>query len=86
MTSTILHAAIVGASSLLGKELADELNRSGGAVWEITLLDVADSAGQVTAAGDEPLVIQELTDDSFTGMDVVFFASDPAATRKSTLR
>ena len=38
--------------------------------------------GQVTAAGEEPLVIQTLTADSFDGADVVFFAADAATTRE----
>jgi len=76
----MLRAVIVGASSVLGKELADELNNAAGTAWDLALLDVGDSAGQVTAAGDEALVIQPLTPDSFAGAAVVFFAADPATT------
>lgn len=82
MSATIHRAAIVGGSSLLGKEVAEELNQAGGALWDLALLDVAESAGQVTAAGDEPLLIQPLTQDSFQGADIVFFAADAETTRE----
>ncbi len=82
MKSTLLRAAIVGASSLAGKELADELLRSGGVAWNLTLLDETETAGQMTAAGDEAMVTQPLTPDSFTGADVVFFADDAELARK----
>jgi aspartate-semialdehyde dehydrogenase len=78
----IIRAAIVGASGILGKELADELNASPVATWDLALFDAGDASGQVTAAGDEPMVIQEIGPVSFVGVDVVFFAGDAATTRK----
>jgi aspartate-semialdehyde dehydrogenase len=81
MASRTLRAAIVGASTLLGRELAEQLSQSTGLVWDISLFDAEDAAGQVTEAGDEPLVIQALLPGSFDRMDVVFFASDAATTR-----
>jgi aspartate-semialdehyde dehydrogenase len=83
----ILRAAIVGASTLLGKELADELNAATTVVWDLKLFDaeLADAGvagGQVTAAGDEVLLIQTITPGAFDGMDVVFFAGDAATTRR----
>ena len=82
MAGRLIKAAIVGASSILGKELADELNASLVATWDIALFDTGDLSGQVTAAGDEPMVIQEIGPVSFVGIDVVFFASDAVTTRK----
>ncbi len=82
MTTTTFRAAIVGASSVLGKELAEQLSQAGGSLWELALLDASDAAGQMTAAGEEALIIQPLTPEAFTGMDVVFFAADAAATRE----
>ena len=81
MTSTMPRAVIVGASSLLGKELADELNRTGSIVWDLVLAD-ADTAGQMTSAGDEALVIQPLTAESFAGASIVFFAADAETTQQ----
>jgi aspartate-semialdehyde dehydrogenase len=81
MASRTLRVAIVGASTLLGRELAEQLNDATGAVWDITLLDNEDAMGQVTVAGDEPLVIQPLAPGAFERMDAVFFAGDEASTR-----
>lgn len=73
-----LRGVIVGASTLLGKELAEELNA---ADWDVHLADAGDVDGQIVSAGDEALVIQPLRPDVFDGMDVAFFADDPATTR-----
>lgn len=74
--------AIVGASSLAGKELSDTLAESVFAACDVLLLDVEDAAGQVTAAGDEVSFIQKIEAESFAGVDFVFFAGDPDTTRK----
>jgi len=73
---------IVGASSLLGKELSDELGTSLLAASDFVLLDVEDVAGQVTAAADEVSFIQRLEASSFDKMDFVFFAGDVEGTKK----
>ena len=87
MAGQIVRVAIVGASTLLGKELADELNAAATVVWDIKLLDaelagVGVAGGQMTAAGDEMLLIKTIEPGAFDGMDVVFFAGDAATTRK----
>jgi aspartate-semialdehyde dehydrogenase len=73
--------AIVGASSLAGKELSDALAESLLAASDVVLLDAEDAAGQVTAAGDEVTFIQKIEEESFAGMDFVFFAGDAETTR-----
>ncbi len=78
MAGKVIRAAVVGASTLLGKELADELNDGMGAVWDLTLLDVEDAGGTVTAAGDQAMVIQPISRDALSNMDVVFFAGERA--------
>jgi aspartate-semialdehyde dehydrogenase len=80
MAGKILRAAVVGASTLLGKELAEELNGATNAVWDITLLDAEDAGGTITAAGDEALVIQTISELSFVGIDVAFFAGEGLTT------
>ena len=75
----VVRAVIVGASSVLGKEVAERLNESTAAVWDLSLVDATD-AGQVTAAGEEALVISRLDSSSFVAADVVFFAGDAATT------
>lgn len=81
MASRTLRAAIVGASTLLGRELAEQLNDTPGAMWDVTLLDGEDAIGQVAMAGDGATVIQSLAPGAFDGMDVVFFAGDAATAR-----
>lgn len=78
MAGKVIRAAVVGASTLLGKELADELNDGMGAVWDLTLLDVEDAGGTVTAAGDQAMVIQPISRDALSNVDVVFFAGERA--------
>lgn len=73
---------IVGASSLVGKELSDEVNESVLGDSEIVLLDDEEAVGQVASAGDEASVIQQIDDASFEGLDFVFFASSPKTTQK----
>ncbi len=80
MAGRKLRAAVVGAGTLLGKELAEELNRAKNVVWDLTLLDAVEASGQITVAGDEALVIQPVSADSFAGIDVAFFAGDEATT------
>ena len=83
MAGRILQAAVVGASTLLGKELVQEISESAAAGWDMRLLDESDEAeGQLTAAGDEALVIHKVGDTSFEGMDVLFFAGKKAETAK----
>ena len=87
MAAKVVRAAIVGASTLLGKELANELNASASTVWDLKLLDAALAdvglaTGQITSAGDEAILIQTIEPGAFDGMDVVFFAGDIATTRR----
>ena len=78
MNGTFLRGAIVGASTLLGKELAEELAVAPGLVWDLTLLDNGEAGGQMASAGDEALLIQPIAPGAFDAMDVVFFAGAAA--------
>jgi aspartate-semialdehyde dehydrogenase len=73
---------IVGASSLVGKELSDELGESLLATSDFVLLDDEDVAGQMTTAGDEAAFIQRIEASSFERMDFVFFAGGADVTKK----
>ena len=72
---------IVGASSLAGKELSDEVADSSLAAADLLLLDDDDAAGQLTSAGDEPALVRQIEPSSFEGLDFVFFAGSPELTR-----
>ncbi len=81
MEKSIKRIGIVGASSLPGKELADELPESSLALADLILLDDDAVTGQITAAGDEASFIQRLDAHSFDGMDVAFFTGSAEVTR-----
>jgi len=85
MTNREYRIGIVGASSLAGKELSEELGASSLAASDFVLLDVEDVAGQVTSAADEVSFIQRLEKSSFDRMDFVFFAGEAAETKKHWL-
>lgn len=76
----ILRGVIVGASTLLGKELAEELSAAQ-PIWDLSLTGVDEESGQLVAAGDEPAVIRPLQPQMFEGADVAFFAESVATTR-----
>jgi len=77
MTGKVYRIGVVGASSLVGKELSDELAESPLAASNVVLLDDEDeTAGQLTTAGDEAAFIQKIESSSFDHMDFVFFAGD----------
>lgn len=85
MTNRMYRIGVVGASSLAGKEVSDELGESLLAASDIVLLDDDDAAGQVTAAGDEISFIQQLDGTSFERMDFVFFVGRAEVTKKHWL-
>lgn len=82
MANGIYRIGIVGASSLVGKELSDELGESVLGASDFVLLDEDEAAGQITATGDEASFIQRLEASSFERMDFVFFAGSAEVTKK----
>jgi aspartate-semialdehyde dehydrogenase len=68
------RVAIVGASSLRGKELKQVLEDRHFPVSDVILLDESVLAGTLTEAAGEPTFIRALDKDSFEGARFVFFA------------
>jgi aspartate-semialdehyde dehydrogenase len=68
------RVAIVGASSLRGKELKLVLEERNFPASEIVLLDEPVMAGTLTEVGGEPTFIRALDEESFEGARFVFFA------------
>lgn len=66
--------AIVGASSLRGKELKQTLEDRSFPASHIVLLDESIMAGTLTEAAGEPTFIRALDEDSFDGVRFAFFA------------
>ncbi len=83
MSDKSLRIALVGAGTLLGKALSDELALSAFASADLRLLDDdEDVQGKLAAVDDEITLIQRIEPDSFDGCDFVFFACDAAITKK----
>jgi aspartate-semialdehyde dehydrogenase len=78
----LYRAAIVGAASLKGKEIAEMLNERNFPAVDVRLLDDDESLGQLEAMGDEISFIQSVRAEQFEHVDFTFFASDPEGTRK----
>ncbi|MHB8301700.1 MAG: Asd/ArgC dimerization domain-containing protein [Acidobacteriaceae bacterium] len=82
MPETSLRIAIVGAATLMGKALNDELANSVFGAAEIRLLDDEEEAGKLSTAADEIAFIQRIEADSFHHCDFVFFAGPLEQTQK----
>lgn len=72
------RVAIVGASSLRGKELKVVLEERRFPAGEIILLDESVMVGTLTEAAGEPTFIRALEGDSFEGARFAFFAGSAA--------
>jgi aspartate-semialdehyde dehydrogenase len=81
MSSHLYRVAIVGASSLKGKELKEVLETSTFPSEDIKLLDTGDAEGQIDAVGDEATLILPISSEQFKGMDIAIFAAEPEFTR-----
>ena len=82
----LYRAAIVGAASLKGKEIAEMLNERNFPAVDVRLLDDDESLGQLEAMGDEISFIQSVRAEQFENVDFTFFASDGECTRKNWKR
>ena len=82
----LYRAAIVGAATLKGKEVAEILNERNFPAVDVRLLDDDESIGQLEATGDEISFIQSVRTEQFTHVDFTFFASDEVCTRSNWKR
>lgn len=82
MSDDSLRIVIVGAGTLLGKALNDELALSPFAAADFHLIDDEDALGKLAATADEVTFIQRIEPESFDGCDFAFFAGSPELTRK----
>ena len=82
MSEESLRIVIVGAGTLLGKALNDELAVSALASADFHLIDDDEALGKLAATADEVTFIQRIEPDSFDGCDFSFFAGSPELTRK----
>jgi aspartate-semialdehyde dehydrogenase len=78
----VYKIAIIGAASLLGKELKEALTESSLAAGDIALFDEDEGLGQLDQLGDEVTFVQAIRADSFEHLDFTFFCGTEALTRK----
>jgi aspartate-semialdehyde dehydrogenase len=77
-----LHVAIVGATGAVGIEMMKTLEKRKFPVSKLTLLASARSAGKTLPFQGEDIVVQELTENSFAGVDVALFSAGAGISRK----
>ena len=82
MANGMYRIGIVGATSMVGKELADELQESLLAASDFVLLDDEEVDGQVASVGDEAAFVHKIEPSSFDRMDFVFFAGEDEDTTR----
>ncbi|MBN9590923.1 MAG: aspartate-semialdehyde dehydrogenase [Alphaproteobacteria bacterium] len=76
------NIAIVGATGAVGREFAACIESRGVPVKSLRLLASARSAGQKQVFRGETLTIEELTDDSFDGIDIALFSAGSGISRQ----
>ena len=74
--------AIVGAASLLSRELKDVLSESPLAASNFALLDEDETQGQLEQVGDEVTFIQVVSAEAFNRADFTFFCGSEDLTRR----
>jgi aspartate-semialdehyde dehydrogenase len=75
------NVALIGASSLKGKEIKALLEERHIRPHRLTLLDASELQGHLTEFDDEPAIIQPVDQESFDGITLAIFASSPDFTR-----
>jgi aspartate-semialdehyde dehydrogenase len=78
----VYKIAIVGPSTLVGRELKEALAESSLASAKIILLDEEELQGQLDQVGDEATFVQSITPDAFDFVDFTFFCGSEALTGK----
>ena len=74
-SSSAPHVAIVGSTGAVGVELLRVLEKRNFPLSKLTLLSSPRSAGKRQTFRGEELTVQELTKDSFAGIDIALFSA-----------
>ncbi len=75
------HVAVVGATGAVGIEMIKTLERRKFPVGELTLLASARSAGKTLPYLGKEVKVQELTHESFKGIDIALFSAGGGISR-----
>ena len=76
------HVAVVGATGAVGEEFLRVLAQRDFPIGRLTLLASARSAGKELKFRDQTIVCQELTEDSFEGVDLALFSAGGSVSKK----
>jgi aspartate-semialdehyde dehydrogenase len=76
------QVAVVGATGAVGREMISILEERDFPVEKLTLLASARSAGNEMEYKGEKIPVQELTNDSFAGIDVALFSAGASVSRE----
>lgn len=76
------HVAVVGATGMAGRELFSILAERHFPVASIKALASSKSAGEKVDFGDEEVTVEELTAESFKGIDIAFFSVSGALSKQ----
>jgi len=76
------NVAIVGATGIVGKEIIAILERRDFPVRDLRLLAAEQSVGMELPYKGEELVVQQLTETSFEGIDISLFSSGATVSQK----
>ena len=77
-----LHIAIAGATGAVGLEMLKTLEKRNFPVGNLTPLASARSAGKTLSFRGQEMLVQELTGDSFVGVDIALFSAGSAISKK----
>src|SRR5437588_7353892 len=76
------HIAIVGATGAVGAELLRVLERRNFPVAKLRALASGKSAGKKVQFRNEPITVEELSENSFDNIDIAFFSAGGEVSRK----
>src|SRR5437773_3184091 len=75
------NIAIVGSTSLLGKELQEMIESRGFPVGRLTLLETEEYAGLLQEFAGEIQITQVISPEAFDDIDIAFFTCSPEIMR-----
>src|SRR5580692_1134904 len=76
------HVAVVGATGAVGVEMIKTLEKRNFPVGRLTLLASARSVGKKLKFRGQEIAVQELTRDSFAGIDIALFSAGGGISRE----
>ena len=80
--SRSFHVAVVGATGAVGIEMLKTLENRNFPVGELTPLASARSAGKKLKFRGEDVTVQELTENSFSGIDIALFSAGGSVSKQ----